>query len=140
VNRRLFVQCGLCSLLLPAATLAMPGGKPGAWTQFFYDNRFAGARDLATRLAGPTALTAVGGDVTGLWTSELAQALLAAPIRMGGVTTESFCFCLRVLMSDHVRIDARVDRIGPDLHLWTLHSGHSSSHGTTTWQNRSRPA
>jgi hypothetical protein len=129
VNRRLFVQAGVSSLLVPAATIAMPGGESLAWNYFFYDERFDAARRLAAALSGSTEPTPVQGDVTNLWTRELGPAALAAPMRMSGVTTESFYFCLKILMGDQGGVDAQVSRIGADLHLWTMHSRHHSKHG-----------
>ncbi len=46
---------------------------------------------------------AVQGDITGIWTGGLARASLTAPMTMKGVTTESFHFCLKILLSDQAQ-------------------------------------
>ena len=142
MNRRHFVQAGMSSLLLPNAVMAVPpdapsGGWP-AWDYFFFDERFADARRLAGELSGTTELTPVQGDVTGIWTGGLERASLTAPMTMKGVTTESFYFCLKILLSDQARVDAQASRIDRDLHLWTIRTGGHFKNGTTSWQNHSR--
>ena len=143
MNRRLFVKGGVSSLLAANTIIASAADAPSrsglAWDYVFFDERFAEARRLAREMAGVTAAIAVQGDITGVWTRELAQASLATPLTMTGVTTESFFFCLRILLADQGRVDAQVSRIGRDLHLWTLRTDNHSKHGTTSWQNRSRP-
>jgi hypothetical protein len=59
---------------------------------------------------------------------------------MQGVTTESFHFCLKVLLSDQARVHAQVSRIDRDLHLWTMRTDNHFKNGTVSWQNPSRPA
>jgi hypothetical protein len=78
------------------------------------------------------------GDITAIWTRELAPASLVARLTMAGVTTESVYFCLKILLADQAGVDAQVSRIGPDLHLWTLRT-ENLKHGTMSCQNRSRP-
>lgn len=55
-----------------------------------------------------------------------------------GVTTESFYFCLRILLADQVTVDAQVSRIDRDLHLWTIRTDNHFKNGTVSWQNFSR--
>lgn len=143
MDRRLFVQASVSSLLLPTTVLAVPSGATGrsqaTRDYFFFDERFAAARRLAGERSIFADPTPVQGDVTGIWTSELRAANLATALRMQGVTTESFYFCLRILLSDQARPEAQVRRIDRDLHLWTLRTDNHIKTGTTSWQNHSRP-
>ena len=136
MNRRLFVQGGVSSLWAANTIIASAADAPSrsglAWDYVFFDERFAEARRLAREMAGVTAALPVQGDVTGVWTRELARASIATPLALTGVTTESFLFCLRILLADQGRVDAQVSRIGRDLHLWTLRTDNHSKHGTTS--------
>lgn len=142
MNRRHFVQAGM--LLLPTAMISAPANVPGlgqpAWDYFFFDERFADARRLAAELSGATEPTPVQSDITPIWTGGLGRASLTAPMTMKGVTTESFHFCLKILLSDQVRVDAQVSRIDRDLYLWTIRTDNHFKNGTVSWQNPSRPA
>jgi hypothetical protein len=82
----------------------------------------------------------VQGDITLVWTGGLARASLAGPMTLQGVTTESFYFCLTILLMDQVRVDAQVRRVDRDLHLWTIRTDNQHTKGTVSWQNLSRPA
>jgi hypothetical protein len=142
VNRRHFVRAGLSSLFTPAVAVASataPRSAPLAWDYFFFDDRFAEARRLADALSGAVTATPVHGDVTSLWTGELARVSVVTPMTMQGVTTESFFFCLKTLLADQVRVDAQVCRIDRDLHLWTMRTGNHFKNGTVSWQSHSRP-
>ena len=136
------MQSGMSSLLLPNAVIAVSpdaSSRPwAAWDYFFFDERFAEARRLAGELSGITELTPVQGDVTGTWTAGLGRASLTAPMTMKGVTTESFYFCLKILLSDQARVAAQVSRIDRDLHLWTIRTDNHPRKGTTSWPNLSR--
>ena len=138
------MQAGVSSLLLPNAVLAVPSDAPSrawpAWDYFFFDERFAEARRLAGELSGAIEPTPVQSDVTGTWTGGLGRASVAAPMTMKGVTTESFYFCLKILLSDHARVDAQVTRIDRDLHLWAMLTDNHFKNGAMQWQNHSRPA
>jgi len=108
-----------------------------AWDYVLFDERFAEARRLAAALSGITVPTPMQGDITAIWTRELAPATLAAPLTIAGVTTESVYFCLKILLAEQASVEAQVTRIGRDLHLWTLRT-ENLKHGTMSWQNRSR--
>lgn len=90
---------------------------------FFCDERFAKARRLAAELSGCTALTPVQGDITELWNSYLRRASRQSSLNMRGVTTESFYFCLKIMIGEHARLNAQVTRVDQDLFLWTMRSG-----------------
>jgi hypothetical protein len=145
MKRRHFVQAGLSALLLPNDVMpAAPAGfaSSGALDedQFFFDERFPAARRLARELSSRTTPIPVQGDITFVWTGGLARASLSAPMTLAGVTLESFYFCLRILLADRSRVDARVRRIDRDLHLWTMHTDNPFNSGTVSWQNLSRRA
>jgi hypothetical protein len=144
MKRRHFVQAGMSSLFMPTAVISASAEVPSrdglTWDYFFFDERFAEARRLARELSGTAVPTPVQGDVTGIWTGGLGRASLTAPMTIKGVTTESFRFCLKVLLSDQVRVDAQVSRIDRDLHLWTVRTDNHFKNGTVSWQNSSRPA
>ena len=128
-------------LLLPTAVISASADVPSrpAWDYFFFDERFAEARRLAGALSGTTEPTPVQSDITGIWTGGLWRASLAASMSLKGVTTESFYFCLKILLVDQVRVDAQVSRIDLDLHLWTIRTDNQFKNGTVSWQNHSRP-
>jgi hypothetical protein len=144
MNRRRLVQAGMSSLLLPNAVIAASPEAPSrgwpAWDYFFFDERFAEARRRAGELSGTTEPTPVQSDITPIWSGGLGRASLAAPMTLKGVTTESFYFCLKILLVDQGKVDARVSRIDRDLYLWTMHTDNHFKNGTVSWQNPSRPA
>jgi len=141
VNRRLFVQAGMSSLVLPNAVISAADVPSRGWLAcdyFFFDERFVEARRLAGELCGAIEPTPVQSDITAIWTGGLARADFTAPMTMKGVTTESFYFCLKILLVDQVRVDAQVSRIDRDLHLWTIRTDNHFKNGTVSWQNFSR--
>ncbi len=137
MNRRHFVQSATSSLLIPSAVRAVSGDPPSrdwvVWDYFFFDDRFAHARRLAGELSGITEPTPVQGDITGIWTGGLRQASRASPLALHGVTTESFYFCLKIMLGDHARVDAQVSRVDRDLHLWTIRTDNYGKNGTVSW-------
>lgn len=135
------MQAGVASLFVSdAIAVADAPGRPGrAWDYYFFDERFDAARRLAGELSGATRPTPVHADVTSLWTGELGEACLATPLAMQGVTTGSFYFCLKVLLSDHARVESQIRRIGRDLHLWTISTENHSRNGVTRWQDHFHP-
>lgn len=132
MKRRHFIQAGMSAMLIPGAVIARPTGTSSASDYFFFDERFARARHLANRLSGITTLTPVQGDVTPVWTGGLARACLASAMTLRGVTTESFYFCLKILLGDQVSVEAQVRRVDPDLHLWTMHTDNYPKNGTVS--------
>jgi len=143
MNRRRFVQAGVSSLFLPGAVITASAAAPSrdspAWDHVFFDERFAGAGRLARELSGTTEPTPVQGDITGIWTGGLGRASLTAPMALKGVTTQSFYFCLKIMLADHARVDTHVSRIDQDLYLWSIRTDNHFKNGTTSWQNNSRP-
>jgi DICT domain-containing protein len=141
MNRRLFVQTGVSSLFIPNAMIAAPASAPSrdgfAWDYFFFDERFAAARRLAGELSGTTEPTPVDGDVTGIWTGELGRASLTTAMTLKGVTTDSFYFCLKILLADQSKVEAQVSRIDQDLYLWTIRTDNHFKKAAMSWQNHS---
>jgi len=142
VKRRHFVQAGTWSLFLPSVVISASADARSsdglAWDYFFFDERFPEARRLAAEWFGITQPTPVLSDVTPIWTGELGRASLTSPLALKGVTTESFYFCLKILLGDQARVAAQVKRVDRDLHLWTMHTDNYPNNGTGSWQNHSR--
>jgi hypothetical protein len=133
----------MSAVFIPGAALAGSASAPSGWLTpdyFFFDERFAQAWRLAEHLSGTTALTPVHGDITPIWTGGLGPATLTTPMTLQGVTTESFYFCLKILLGDQARVDAQVSRVDRDLHLWTIRTENHFKNGTVSWQNHSRRA
>jgi hypothetical protein len=146
MKRRSFVQAGMSALLLPGAVMipaSVGVASSGSLDEehfFFFDERFAEARRLARELSGRATPIPVHGDVTPVWIGGLERASPSAPMTLRGVTTESFHFCLKILLGDHARVDAQVCRVDRDLHLWTMRTDNQFNSGTVSWQNHSRRA
>lgn len=126
MNRRRFIRAALSSWFIPyamtAASAAAKDVKPARRDYFFFDERFAEAKRLASGLAGSSGLTAVQSDMTDVWNAGLSSACLAGAT-MQGVTTESFYFCLRIMAGEHARTKSRITRVDRNLYLWTIRSG-----------------
>lgn len=133
------MQAGVTSLFIRNAMIGATADAPSrdgfAWDYFFFDQRFAEARRLAGEFSGTTEPTPVDGDVTGIWTGELGRASLAAPMTLKGVTTDSFYFCLKILLADQSKVEAQVSRIDQDLYLWTIRTDNRFKN--VSWQNHS---
>jgi hypothetical protein len=127
MNRRGLILAATSALFIPKVVMvahasASATKSPGP-DFFFCDERFAKARRLAAELSGCTALTPVQGDITELWNSYLGRASRQSSLHMRGVTTESFYFCLKIMIGEHARLNAQVTRVDQDLFLWTMRSG-----------------
>lgn len=127
MNRRGLILAATSALFIPKVVMvahasASATKSPGP-DFFFCDERFAKARRLAAELSGCTALTPVQGDITELWNSYLRRASRQSSLNMRGVTTESFYFCLKIMIGEHARLNAQVTRVDQDLFLWTMRSG-----------------
>ena len=121
MDRRRFVLAGLSLPWLPQVGSSAVARRPQVW---LYDSRFGHARALAAARSGGSDLMPVEGDVTDHWRSLLKPALAAGSLRLSGVTTESFAFCLGVLARDAVGPRARIrlsqTRHDTDLRIWSL--------------------
>ena len=141
MNRRQFVQVTATSALVPGALLAASGAFSGggglAWDYVFFDERFAAAQRWARELGLRVEPIPVQGDVTGIWINGLARVSRAAPLSLQGVTTESFHFCLRILLGDHATVATRLQRLDRDLYAWSIRTDTHPQKGTLSWQNPS---
>lgn len=111
------------------ANAAPPYGLSTDGDYFFYDERFAEARRLAGRLYDAKPITPVKGDITGIWNAGLKHACLWSPITLRGVTTESFYFCLDVMLRSRAGVKSRITRVNRDLYEWTIRSGNKTITG-----------
>jgi len=87
----------------------------------FFDERFQEARRVAASWSGSNSIP-VHGDITTLWNHGLNSATRQRALRLRGVTTESFRFCLAILVSEHANVDLTVTRLDRNLFLWTMHT------------------
>jgi hypothetical protein len=127
MNRRGLILAATSALFIPKAVMiahasASATKSPGP-DYFFCDERFAKARRLAAELSGCPVLTQVQGDITELWNSYLGRASRQSSLHMRGVTTESFYFCLKIMIGEHAHLNAQVSRVDRDLFLWTMRTG-----------------
>ena len=127
MNRRGLILAATSALFIPKVVMVAHASASATKSSgpdfFFCDERFAKARRLAAELSGCTALTPVQGDITELWNSNLGRASRQSSLHMRGVTTESFYFCLKIMIGEHARLNAQVTRVDQDLFLWTMRSG-----------------
>jgi len=123
MQRRSFIHAAAASVLLPAAAkpaLAALADASDRHDYIFFDERFAKAQRIVASWAASTRPTPVHSDVTALWNGGLDPVTRDHVLRLRGVTTQSFLFCLRVLATEHAHVDARVSRLDRYLFAWTL--------------------
>lgn len=126
MKRRKLIKTALSLPLIPygisTAIAAVSDGKPVTGDTIFYDERFPEARRLAEQWAPAGFIMPVQGDMTGIWNDGLKHACRQSPLTLHGVTTESFHFCLEIMLRSHVVVETRITRIDRDLHRWTMRS------------------
>lgn len=125
MERRHFIRATTASLLLPAVVEpwcppALAALSPTHDDYAFFDERFETARRLASSWSAATAPISVQGDVTAVWTDGLDRAAPERRLQLRGVTTESFRFCLGVLVGEHAHIGLQVSRLDRNLFLWMM--------------------
>jgi hypothetical protein len=124
MKRRHFIGAATASVLAPVVLESQSFQALAAVSRpddfAFFDERFEGARRAAASWTAPDRAIAVQGDVTSLWIGRLDRATRERALQLRGVTTESFRFCLGILVSEHARFDLSVSRIDRDLVLWTM--------------------
>ncbi len=111
-SRREFIQSSLAvSAAALAATPAAAAGGVMPIRMALYDRRFAPGRAFggeAERLGLQT--RPIEGDVTGLWTDELALQWAGDPAPIAGLTATNSLFCLEQLARDHgMRVVFRIE-------------------------------
>jgi hypothetical protein len=123
VKRRHFIGASAASIFLPSVPQLCFSNAAGIAQEHgdvFFDDRFPRAHLTAVTWAGPNRLTPVQGDVTAVWGSGLSQMTRARPLRLRGVTTQSFLFCLRILAEEQASLDVEARRLDRDLWQWTI--------------------
>jgi hypothetical protein len=103
LNRREFVQGGLCATALAASGVALAADASRLPIyKVVIDERFAASRAFGAQAARLGAeLLPTQGDVTSIWYSDLYfQWKNAQPGAIAGLTTESALFCLDILARD----------------------------------------
>lgn len=126
MKRRKLIKTALSLPLIPygfsTAIAALPDETPVTGDIIFYDERFPEARRLAEQWAPADFIMPVRGDVTGIWNDDLKRACRQSPRNLHGVTTESFHFCLEIMLRSHAVVEKHITRIDRDLHRWTIRS------------------
>jgi len=125
VKRRHFIHAATACLLLPTAlkpsVSALASGLRNR-DYVFFDERFQKARRIAASWADSTRLIGVQGDITPLWSSGLDRMTRGQPLNLLGVTTESFHFCLKILVGELADFDLQLARLDRNLFLWTMYT------------------
>lgn len=126
-------------LLLPTLLKPCAGASsaPKKLDVIFFDERFLQARRLVASWLETADLTAVHGDVTPFWCDGLDRVSTEHPLRLRGVTTDSFQFCLRILLSEHADVEVQVSRLDQDLFVWAMSTIPKSNNGSAPWQSLS---
>lgn len=128
------MQAAASTLALPHAwALAQalaPEGQAAVRHEIYFDERFARARELAGSLAVHGPLVPVQGDMTGVWNAGLRQACGRVPLALQGITTDSFYFCLSIMVGERARLETRVSRLDRDLYRWSIRSEPRGQGGT----------
>lgn len=124
MKRRSFIHAATAFLILPTvlkpSVSALTSGLRNR-DYVFFDERFLKARHIAAAWADSSRLLGVqGGDITPLWSNGLDRTTRNQPLNLLGVTTESFHFCLRILVGEHADFDLQLARLDRNLFLWTM--------------------
>lgn len=122
MHRRQFFSAAAASALIPAVATkpclaALVSDSPD---YIFFDERFPQARQAIAPWPAASRLIGVHADITRLWSNGLERMTRQQRLDLRGVTTDSFLFCLRILASEHARLNAQVSRLDRNLLQWTL--------------------
>jgi hypothetical protein len=123
MKRRHFIQAATASMLLPPALVPSPAvfaGIARKWDYVFFDERFEQAHRVVAAWPASNGPIAVRGDVTAFWRGGLDRLARDYPLHLRGVTTDSFQFCLRILLGEHANLELRVSRLNPNLFSWIM--------------------
>jgi len=137
MQRRSFIHASAASVLIPVA------GRPGLAAlvvassnrdYVFFDERFEKAQRIVASWAVSTQPTPVHSDITAVWQGGLDRTMRDHAVRVRGVTTQSFLFCLRILAAEQADIEAQMSRLDRDLLVWKMrtvprNSGMKVHHG-----------
>jgi hypothetical protein len=136
MRRRQFIHAATASLLLPTAVktcVAALATISQNRDYVFFDERFEKARRVAASWSASDRLIGVQGDVTPWWSNGLDRTTRDHPLNLRGVTTESFHFCLRVLVGEYANLEVQVSRLDRNLFLWTMCTTPKPDFATTPW-------
>ena len=126
MKRRHFIRVATACLMLPAAASWVAGTfayGSRARRYAFFDERFPAALHLLGSSPDSTVrVIPVQSDVTALWKSGLDRMTRDHVLRLRGVTTQSFLFCLRVLAAEQAHVEEQASRLDRYLFTWTLHT------------------
>jgi hypothetical protein len=92
------------------------------WDYVFFDERFELAHRFAASWPAANGPFGVRGDITPFWSSGLDRLTREQPLRLRGLTADSFQFCLRILVGEHANLDVQVSRVDPNLFSWIMHT------------------
>jgi hypothetical protein len=123
MKRRHFIGASAASLLLPAVPKLCFGELPGFAQEqeyLFFDERFPKARLTTISWSASNRLIGIQGDITPVWGNGLNRMTRHHPLRLRGLTTQAFLFCLRILACEHADLDVQAQRIDRDLWQWTI--------------------
>jgi hypothetical protein len=123
MKRRHFLHAATASVLLPSALTPGPAvfaGIARKWDYVFFDERFAAAQRAAASWPASNRRIAVRGDVTPFWIGGLDRLTRHDPLHLRGVTTDSFQFCLRILLTEYAHLDVQVTRLDTNLFSWIM--------------------
>jgi hypothetical protein len=135
MKRRHFLRAATASVLFPAALRQSRVALAGAarkWDYVFFDERFEIARLLAASGSASNRSIGVRGDITPFWTIELDGMTGNRPLHLCGVTAQSICFCLKILLGERAHLDVQAARLNRDLLLWTMRTTPKTQYGTTS--------
>ncbi len=131
MKRRHFIHAAAASVLLPAAkpSLGALATLSIRWDYAFFDERFQSAHRVAATWSTENEPIPVQSDITALWSNGLDRLARRQTLNLRGVTTASFHFCLKVLLSEHANLDALVSRLDRNLLLWRLLTTPKAQYG-----------
>jgi hypothetical protein len=122
MRRRRFIGGSFAFLLVPLVTewrsrAALAAPATGDYA--FFDERFDRACRIAASWPATLGPAAVRGDIT-RWIPVLDRTARERALQVHGVTTESFRFCLSILVSEHADARWQVARLDRNLLQWTV--------------------
>jgi len=126
MKRRHFIHAASASVLLPSALVPGPAvfaGIARKWDYVFFDERFEQAHRAVASWPASNRPVGVRGDITPFWRGglDLDRLTRDGPLHLRGMTTDSFQFCLRILLAEHANLDVQVSRLDhPNLFSWIM--------------------
>lgn len=128
MHRRSLLQGSFLAAFMPFASNAKPPAQEEvtACTLFFLDGLYQLPLAASAMLeSSGTRILSVTADITAVWQQQRQLFAAGRPLVLGGITAESFRFCLHRLLQDSHHLNADSDRIDRDFVAWTLTSTDS---------------